>query len=184
MGFLLIVFFYITPLPINPHKPSIFTQAFASERWEFGWESRLVIWAQTLEIARTHPWLGTGAGNFTWQYVQQASPFLWTRERLKWIGSYTNYGHNELLQSWAELGIMGPALLFILLCLVWRELVKPICEETSASRWIRVGGLCAIVCAFIPAMMSYPLRLPSSSLLLLCPLFPAGCSPSREERIV
>jgi len=172
MGFLLVVLLYSSPLPFNPHKPSIFNQAFASKRWEYGWESRLVIWAQTLEIARTHPWLGTGAGNFTWQYVQQASPFLLTRERLLYIGMYSNAGHNEILQSWAELGIMGPALLFVLLALIWRSLVKPLCEDTSASRWIRIGGLCALVCAFIPAMMAYPLRLPTSSLLFfaLCSL--------------
>ncbi len=163
---ILITIFYITPLPVNPHKPSIIEQAFSSERWHFGGESRLVIWAQTLEIIRHHPWLGCGVGNFSYQYVQQCSPFLLSRPRLqRFIGSYTNAAHNEILQSWSETGVFGPAILFILVLLVARALVKPIEETSPANRWVRVGALCALAASFFPAMMSFPLRLPTTFLL-------------------
>jgi len=163
---LITTLFYITPLPINPHKPSLIKEAFASGRWHFGGESRLVIWAQTLEIIRKHPWLGCGAGNFSYQYVQQASPFLLNYpNRIAYIGQYTNAAHNELLQSWAEVGVGGPALLFLLLVLLLRTLYKPIEWTGQANRWVRIGTICAIVCAFFPAMMAYPLRLPTSSVL-------------------
>jgi O-antigen ligase len=164
-GFLLITAFYSLPIPINPHKPSIIKQAISSERWQFGGESRLVIWAQSLEIIRKHAWLGCGAGNFTWQYVQQASPYLLNEKYLSYIGVYSNAAHNELLQSWAELGISGPVLLFLILFFASRGLLKHSEEDSLINRWIRMGAFCLIVCSFIPAMMAYPLRLPTSSLL-------------------
>lgn len=164
-GFLIITAFYSSPLPINPHKPSIFRQAFSSERWQFGGESRLVIWAQSLEIMRKHPWLGCGAGNFTWQYVQQASPYLMTDKFLPYIGMYSNAAHNELLQSWGELGICGPVLLFLILFFASRGLLKPAGEDSFINRWTRIGAFCFIICSLIPAMMAYPLRLPTGSLL-------------------
>ena len=165
-GFILITLFYITPIPFNPHKPSIFKQAFSSERWEFGGESRLVIWAQSLEIVKNNPWLGAGAGNFTWEVVQQSSPFLQNDpQKLSFIGSYTNSAHNEILQSWGELGVAGPALLAILLIVVIKELLKYLDITSMANRWVRIGTFCAIICAVLPAMMAYPLRLPTSSVL-------------------
>lgn len=164
-GFLLITAFYSTPLPINPHKPSIFKQAFSSQRWHYGGESRLVIWAQSLEIVRNHSWFGCGAGNFTWQYTQQVSPFLMNEKYISYIGMYSNAAHNDLLQSWAELGILGPVLLFLILFFVSRGLLKSASEDSFINRWIRIGAFCLIICSFIPAMMAYPLRLPTSSLL-------------------
>lgn len=167
-GWILITLFYITPLPINPHSPSIFKQAFGSERWHYGGESRLVIWAQSLEILRKHPWLGCGAGNFTYQYVQQASPFLMNDpEKVKYIGLYTNAAHNELLQSWAELGFAGPAILLALLLVVARALKSSLEWSGHVHRWITAGALCALVCSILPAMMAYPLRLPASQILFL-----------------
>jgi len=173
LGFLLITIFFISPLPINPHNPSIFTQAFSSKRWHYGGESRLVIWSQSLEIVKGHPWLGTGAGNFTFQYVQQSSPYLLSEPgRLRYIGMYSNAAHNELLHSWSELGFLGPALLFVLIVILIRTLIRPIEETSPVNRWIRVGALCGLVCSFFPSMMAYPLRLPTSSVLffLLCGL--------------
>ena len=172
-AFLFITLFYLSPLPINPHKPSIWKQAFSSGRWHYGGESRLVIWSQSLEIIRQHPWLGSGAGNFTYQYVQQASPFLISEpKRIHYIGMYSNAAHNELLQSWSELGVLGPAILFILIFLLLRSLLKNLDETRPMSRLIRIGAICAVLCAFIPAMMAYPLRLPTSSLLffVICSL--------------
>ena len=165
LGFFLITAFYCSPLSVNPHKPSIVKQAFSSERWHYGGESRLVIWSQSLEIIRKHAWLGCGAGNFVFQYVQQASPYLDNPKRLHYIGQYCNAAHNELLQSWAELGILGPAVLFLILVLVLRALLKHLEEESLINRWVRIGTFCVIVCSFFPAMMAYPLRLPASSLL-------------------
>ncbi|HRU54258.1 MAG TPA: O-antigen ligase family protein, partial [Candidatus Sumerlaeia bacterium] len=167
-GWILITLFYITPLPINPHKPSIFKQAFGSERWRYGGESRLVIWAQSLEILRKHPWLGCGAGNFTYQYVQQASPFLLNHpNRLKYIGLYTNGAHNEALQSWAELGIAGPAILLALLLIVAKVLKSKLEWSGHIHRWTAAGALCGMTCAVLPAMMAYPMELPASQMLFI-----------------
>ncbi|MBN1902225.1 O-antigen ligase family protein [Candidatus Sumerlaeota bacterium] len=164
-GFILVTVFYTLPIPINPHKPSLFKEAFSSERWHFGGESRIVIWAQSLEIIRKHSWLGCGAGNFTWQYVQQVSPYLMSEKYLAYIGMYSNAAHNELLQSWGELGIAGPVLLFLILFFTCRGLLKYAWEDSFINRWIRIGAFCFIICSVLPAMMAYPLRIPTSSLL-------------------
>ena len=163
---ILVTAFYLLPIPLNPHKPSILKQAFASGRWHYGGESRLVIWAQTIEIIKKNPILGCGAGNFTWRYPAQASPWLISNpERISYAGLYTNSAHNEILQTWAETGFAGPVILLILLILLWKHISGAIEETSQINRWIRTGALCALLCALPPAMMAYPLRLPASSVL-------------------
>lgn len=108
---LAVMAFYFTPNPANPHTPSIYKQAFASDRWEAGWPTRLVIWKTTLNMIGNDPFLGAGTGNFTYMYTQQVVPSVHEDPALRlYAGSFTNDAHNDFLQVWAEGGVIGLAL--------------------------------------------------------------------------
>ncbi len=171
-GFAVITLFYTTNHRLNPHRPSIFREAFESERWKAGWPTRLVIWANTSEMIRKNPWLGIGAGNFSYRYVQEFSPMLFGRpDLIVYAGAYTNAAHNELLHLWAELGVFGLGAMVFIIALFYRDLADGLTRSGKINYLIR---LCAIACmsAFvIQSMMNYPLRLPTTTLLffsLLC----------------
>jgi tetratricopeptide (TPR) repeat protein len=172
VGFAVITLFYTTNHPLNPHRPSIFREAFASERWRAGWPTRLVIWANTLEMIRKNPWLGVGAGNFTYRYVQELSPMLLDRpDLMAYAGAYTNAAHNELLQLWAELGVLGVAAMVFIVVLFYKELAERLARSGKIHYLIRISAMGCMSAFVIQSLMNYPLRLPTSSLLffaLLC----------------
>ena len=56
--------FYLLPQPLNPHKPSLWTEAFSSARWHEGWPTRVAIWETTWHMIAAHPWL-SGSGRAT-----------------------------------------------------------------------------------------------------------------------
>jgi len=128
-----VVLFFTVDHPLNPHgsavwaqedsqRGGIFSQAFSSSRWTSGLDTRKAIWLTTLEIVRLNPWLGTGAGTFTWVYPATISELVRNDAKLaSWSGSWTNAAHQEVLQVWSELGIVGAALLVVLVAISLRS---------------------------------------------------------------
>ena len=163
-----IVLFFSLDIPGNPHRPGIFKQAFASERLAFGWDSRLFIWLTGLDIAMAHRWLGVGSGNFTYVFPTTHSPVVLANEKLAYMaGSWTNAAHNELIQSWAEVGIAGPALLIMLFVLAWRSLGNGLRTATDNQVYKRIACIVALAAFAIQAQMNFPLQMAPACLMLL-----------------
>ncbi|MBI1291058.1 hypothetical protein GC173_07415, partial [bacterium] len=188
IGWAAITAFYVLDLPVSPHSSAvwspkeepemggIFGQAFSSSRWTSGLDTRKAIWLNTLEIVRHHPWLGTGVGTFTWVYPATISPIVQNDEALSaWSGSWTNAAHQELLQTWAELGIVGAALLVVMVSLsirlYWTRLRGGASGATSVLLAVGIAGLVAIL---FQCQMNFPLRMPTGTfhffLFLVIPL--------------
>lgn len=191
----LAVGFYVVDHPLNPHGSKvwakkaevayiqagmtvpdggfhggIFSQAFSSTRWTEGLDTRLAIWMISLEMVKNNTWFGCGAGNFTYVYPETISELVLQNEKLaKWSGSWTNAAHNEVLQTWAELGIIGALLLVLLVALSlkasWDRLQEHPQRTTSV---VLVGGMCLLVAICLQSMMNFPLQLPVSSALFFC----------------
>ena len=70
---------------------------------------RFAIWSDTLDLIRQHPLLGVGLGNLKVYFpsVQKESFSLYTQ--------YLKDAHNDYLQIWAELGLIG---LTLFACLI------------------------------------------------------------------
>lgn len=66
-----------------------------------GNHARFAIWADTISLIKQHPLLGVGLGNLKVHFpsVQKESLFLYTQ--------YLKDAHNDYLQIWAELGLVG-----------------------------------------------------------------------------
>ena len=214
-GWAIVVAFYVVDHPANPHgsavwgpqiaayqkqnglEPSaadmhhglfsgIFSQAFASPRWTSGWSTRVVIWYTSLEIVRQHPWLGVGAGNFTYVYPGTVSELVRADPELApYGGSWTNASHNELIQFWAELGILGPFLLIVLVgasakaALDRLKLLPP-----PGNAYILAGALAMLGAQCIQAQMNFPLQLPVSGTLFLTLLTIPALLPVRGPEAV
>ncbi|MDR1731739.1 MAG: O-antigen ligase family protein [Synergistaceae bacterium] len=76
------------------------------------YEGRWAIWLTSWEMIKNAPMLGTGLGNFKWNYLDALAAF---REKYDLEPRYTFWAHNEYLQWIAETGIVGGALFFSLL---------------------------------------------------------------------
>jgi O-antigen ligase len=156
--------YYFLPVPGNPHKPSLLTEAFGSQRWVEGWPTRVAIWKTTWQMILGHFWQGVGLGNFTLEYVRQIVPSLLVDPHLRlYAGAYTNEAHNEYLQVWAETGFPGLALyltIFLAFLVRAHRLFRSLVHEPPAQLLVLASTAGVLVFA-LDSLMSFPLRLPA-----------------------
>lgn len=172
--------FYFTDAPGNPHRPGLLEQALGSARLAWGWGSRLVIWSNTLEMIRLHPWLGWGVGCFPHGYPQQASAWVLSHpDYVRLAGGFTNAAHNEILQTWAELGTVGLALWAVVFALHFQACGRLMRRRRRSERLAGVWLLGATAMWLLQAQMNFPLQTPVGRLTLLLLL---GAAASLDAR--
>ena len=184
-GCAVMVLWLTTNTPMNPHRPGLFQEAFGSERWKEGGPTRLIIWLNSLDMASKTPFLGVGPGNFIYVYPEMRSALIpddpvWQR----YVGAFTNAAHNTLLQTWAELGVVGVVVLVLVVAAGFRSLMRPLRQGREIDRWMALGALASFLALCLTSIMTFPLQLPVSTLLFFC-LAPLGHSlgrPGRDER--
>lgn len=154
--------FYLTPQPLNPHQPNIVAEAFSSGRWKEGGSTRVLIWQGTLAMIFERPILGWGTGNFTYGYPQAYNHFAGEDStHAAMVGQWTNAAHNELLQTWAELGLPGLLALCALMWLWGHGLWRALGRGNPINDDIRLVLLCMGIMTALHAMMNFPMQLPS-----------------------
>ena len=120
---------------------------------------RLVIWGETLSMIKDAPWWGHGGGVFRWlypAYKQTGLQELWAR-----------YPHNEYLQTAAEYGLVGFALLALaVLCLVWRMVLVVYRAERSRDVVMASLTLGALATALAHACFDFNFHIYANSLTL------------------
>jgi O-antigen ligase len=160
--------FFVLDTPGNPHPGGIVRQALSSDRLAFGWDSRLVIWSNTLAMIAQHPWLGWGVGCFTHGYPQQAAP--WVIANPEWVrlaGAYTNAAHSEALQIWAEMGIVGLALWCVLFVMHFRACAR-LLRDSDRTRHLAGLALTGLTLMWLlHTLMNFPLQRPDGRLTLV-----------------
>lgn len=191
-GWAVVAAFYAVDHPLNPHASAqwaprieaayqqagieippggfsggIFSQAFASPRWTSGFDTRLAIWYQTLDVIRNNTWFGAGAGSFTWTYPAALSPLLLNNPGLaQYAGTWTNAAHNDLLQTWSELGVIGAFLLVVITVLGIKNYWDRLQAGTSfGNALILAVGMAILAGQIVQAQMNFPLQLPVSTLM-------------------
>lgn len=178
-GWALVVAFFVVDHPLNPHgsavwggrandaRGGIVAQAFASERWQAGGETRLGIWLIGLEIVRTHPLLGVGAGNFTHAFPATISELAARNPALdRYHGTWTNAAHNDPLQAWAETGVVGLFLLAALVAAAFHAMASRAVDTSRGNRLILATAAAMLAAMLLQGLMSFPLELPVPRTLL------------------
>lgn len=174
-----VVLFFVLPHPLNPHPGGIFHEAFSSARWEEGWPTRVAIWKTTLEMIRQNVVLGVGAGDFTYVYPSTNSELVRLDADLAvYANRWTNAAHNEVLQAWAETGIIGLGLLACLIGGALLVLIRRLREERSSNGIVLWCAALALGAWALQAQMNFPLQTPVATLALgLILSVPAAISP-------
>jgi O-antigen ligase len=159
---------YFCDTPLNPHKPSLWTEAFGSNRWEEGWPTRIAIWLTTLAMIKSSPILGVGSGNFTLEFVRQNVPELTGDPSLaRYAGAFTNDAHNEYLQIWSEQGIVGLALYLAVLVTFFRQLARSWKVADLDGKKVLIAAGSGVTVLLLDSLMTFPLRLPAHIFALM-----------------
>ncbi|MHC4505318.1 MAG: O-antigen ligase family protein, partial [Planctomycetota bacterium] len=134
---------------------------------------RLIIWGNTLAMIRDHALRGVGIGNWKVEYPRYSASFApdvnvgGNREAL--------HPHNDYLQLFAELGLVGVGLVAWVGVAVVRTLARALRRESyrearHAAIYLGAGTLALAVVAGL----SFPLDLPATQLVLAMYLGLAG----------
>jgi len=119
---------------------------------------RLAVWDGTLQLIRDHFLGGVGLGNFLFAFVPYRSAVIYQNP-----GVRIEHPHNELLNTWAELGTLG---LVVLLWLAVRvlKLGWGLVVQGRGQREILAGVLGGLVASAAYANLFYVGHLPASAM--------------------
>ena len=165
---IVIVSLFIIPNPLNKSGTVIskikdrtsatqLTQGYSIKR-------RIAIWKFTALMIKDHPLLGSGLGTFKYNTLRyQARFFDQGQNRSLYPYGIADKVHNEYLQLWAELGIIG-LLIFIWLIIFYFSYGIKILKKTKDryKQGILIGLMGAVVAVLIDAIFGFPLHLPAT----------------------
>ena len=171
---ILITFLFALPNPLNKPGTVIskikgrisvvqLTQGSSIKR-------RIAIWKFTALMIKDHPLLGSGLGTFKYNSLNyQAKFFDQGENRHLYSYGFADKAHNEYLQLWAELGIIGLGIFIWLIISYFSyglKLLKKIRDDGSGyKQGIIIGLMGAVVAVLVDGIFGYPLHLPATIVL-------------------
>jgi O-antigen ligase len=128
---------------------------------------RMATWNFTTMMIKDHPLLGSGIGTFKYNSLSyQARFFDQGQNRAIYPYGIAGKAHNEYLQLWAELGIIGLGI-FIWLIITYfgygLKLLKKL--KDGYKQGIIIGLMGSITAVLVDALFGFPLHLPASVVL-------------------
>lgn len=116
---------------------------------------RRMIWSQTLRVVADYPWFGCGMGGYQFTYLKYKTEMpLWT----------TDFAHNDYLQGFAELGIVGGIPVFFLLLLVLRAIGHGVWKgETDEIRSLALACAAALAAILMHSFVDFNLYIPANA---------------------
>ena len=132
----------------------------------FSISQRLIIWSDTVDLIRAHPWLGVGPGNYE-LFLPAFRSVPLHRDWKALMGERTHvpyHAHNEYLEIWAESGLFGlAAMLWLLGTALWLAFRFLATQEDTATRTITCGCLVGMVATLVHSLFSFNLQDPTSA---------------------
>jgi putative inorganic carbon (HCO3(-)) transporter len=123
-----------------------------------GFKNRWEIWANTFQIIRDFPLLGSGLGTFTQVFPSYRSFH---------IEGIVTHAENDFLQLISEGGLVGTGLLTVaflsLFCKAFSGIRKLSLEDPR--RYIGIGGLVGIIALLIHSMVERNIQVPANAFL-------------------
>ena len=124
--------------------------------------TRLLIWKTTLEMVKDRPIFGSGIGTFKMNYLNYQAEFLRKNPGYIKYSGKAGEAHNEYLQMWAELGIIGLGL-FILIFYFFHKTIFNFYKSSKniKDKTITLGLVMGITCFLIHSLFTFPLHVPA-----------------------
>ena len=161
--FLIITIIYSTDNPLNKSAITVPQRALSTfDEKDPSINTRFLIWGTTIDMIKDKPLFGSGIGTFKMNYLRYQAEFLENNEG--YLKYWTNAweAHNEYLQMWAELGIIGLGIFFSIIFgfynLVWKFLKE---EKDSKKKLISWGLFLGIICFLFHSLFTFPLHVPA-----------------------
>ena len=182
---ILVTFLFALPNPLNKSGTVIskiksrisisqFTEGSSLKR-------RIAIWKFTALMIKDHPILGSGIGTFKYNSLSyQAKFFDQGENRRLYPYGIADKTHNEYLQLWAELGIIGLGIFIWLIITYFNygiKLLKRIKDRYKQG--ILIGLMGGIIAVLIDSIFGFPLHLPATLVLFWLVL---GLTMSMNEK--
>ena len=165
---ILAVFLFVIPTPLNK-QDTVISQikrriSITQLTTEFISGGRTAIWKFTGMMIKDHPFLGSGIGTFKYNTLRyQAKFFEKGDNRSIYPHDFSDKVHNEYLQLWAELGIIGLAIFLWLIVTYFIYGIKSLKREKDKQKQGLMIGLMGAVFAFlVDSFFWFPLHLPTN----------------------
>lgn len=119
-------------------------------------------WKITLEMIKDRPILGSGIGTFKMDYLNYQAEFLKNNpDYIKYSGK-AGEAHNEYLQIWAELGIIGLGLFLLIFYCFYKTIIDFYNNNRNVKeKIITLGLVLGITCFLIHCLFTFPLHVPA-----------------------
>lgn len=163
--FLIITIIYSTDNPLNKSLLTLPQRALSTfDEEDPSINTRFLIWKNTLQMIKDKPLLGSGIGTFKMNYLDYQAEFLNENPGSIKYWTHAREPHNEYLQIWAELGIIGLGIFLSIIFIFCKLTINYLKKESSDKKKIIVFGLFMGITSFlIHSLFSFPLHVPALS---------------------
>ena len=163
--FLIITIIYSVDNPLN--RSSISATERAASAFDMQGSSlrtRLLIWNSTIDMIKDRPLFGLGSGSFPLNYLYYQADFLSQKPEYLKYNAKAAEAHNEYLQTWSEMGIIGLLFFLLFIYLFYHHSIKIIKElEKNEEKIILIGLISGITITLFHSIFSFPLHIPATS---------------------
>jgi len=124
---------------------------------------RVAIWKFTWMMIEERPLLGSGVGTYGYQSLpHQAEFFAQGNNRDIYPHGFAVQAHNEYLQMWAEMGIIGLLLFLGIIFIYYRNIFINFRKMGEKGKAITIGLAGGVTAVLVDALFGFPLQLAAS----------------------
>jgi O-antigen ligase len=168
---IIITFLFVVPTTLN-NSSTVISKiksriSVTQLTQDSSYNRRIAIWKFTGMMIKDHPLLGSGIGTYKYNTLRyQAEFFTQGENRSLYPHGFADKAHNEYLQLWAELGIIGLGIFIWLIISYFKfglEILRKIKDEYRQG--IIIGLMGAVVAVLVDGIFGFPLHLPATIVL-------------------
>ena len=126
-------------------------------------QTRVHLYRNTLAMIKDHPFVGVGFGNFRYAYPRYRDRAEWA---LSGLDTRVDEAHNDYLQVFSEVGIVGFVVFLWILFLLGRMAWKSLRGEAETRRFsIGLACVMGILATLVQCLFDFNLQNPASGLM-------------------
>lgn len=172
VAIIIITLLFVIPNPLNKSGTVIYkikSRISVSQLIQNSYtiKSRISNWKFTTLMIKDNPLLGSGIGTYKYNSLRYQARFLEQgQNRSIYPYIFATKTHNEYLQLWAELGIVGLGIFFWLIVSYFYyglRFIKRV--KNRYKQGIIIGLMGAVVAVLIDGIFGFPLHLPATVIL-------------------
>jgi len=163
--FLIITIIYSVDNPLNRSSISATERAASAfDIQDNSLRTRFLIWQSTLNMIKNKPLFGLGVGSFPLNYLYYQADFLSQKPDYLKYNTKAAEAHNEYLQTWSEMGIIGLLFFLLFIYLFYHHSIKIIKElEKNKEKIILIGLISGITITLFHSIFNFPFHIPAVS---------------------